>query len=49
MRGALRMNEGDMEMKVQGRGKKGKPKRRRLDRARDRATWRLISSYIDPT
>ena len=52
-----------MEMKVQWRRKKGRPKRRRLDRVKDdieekglsadethdRATWRRMSSYIDPT
>ena len=52
-----------MEMKVQGRRKRGRPKRRWLDRMRDgikekglsgeevydRATWRRMSSYIDPT
>ena len=52
-----------MDMKVQGRRKRGKPKRRWLDRVSDdikenglsadevydRATWRRMSSYIDPT
>ena len=52
-----------MEMKVQGRRKRGRPKRRWLDKAMDdikekglsadevydRATWRRMSSYIDPT
>ena len=50
-------------MKVQGRRKRGRPKRRWLDRVRDdikekglsagevydHATWRRMSSYIDPT
>ena len=52
-----------MEMKVQGRRKRGRPKTRWLDSAmddvkgkglsgeevHDRATWRRMSSYIDPT
>ena len=52
-----------MEMKVQGRRKRGRPKRRWLDNVRDnmkenglsgeelydRATWRRMSSHIDPT
>ena len=52
-----------MEMKVQGRRKRGRPKRRWLDKVKnhikekglsadevyDRATWRCMSSYIDPT
>ena len=52
-----------MVMKVQGRGKRGRPKRRWLDKVKDdikekglsaddvygRATWRHMSSYIDPT
>ena len=52
-----------MEMKVEGRRKRGRNKRRWLDRVRhdikekglsreevyDRDTWRLLSSYIDPT
>ena len=52
-----------MEMKAQGRRKRGRPKRCWLDRVRDdikekglsaddvydRATWRRMSSYIDPT
>ena len=52
-----------MEMKVQGRMKRGRPKRRWLDKVKDdikekvlsadhvydRATWRRMSSYIDPT
>ena len=54
-----------MVMKVQGRRKKGSPKRILLDKVKDdkiikekglsaddvydRATWRRISSYIDPT
>ena len=52
-----------MEMKVQGRRKRGRPKRRWLynvkdditekglsaDDVFDRATWRRMSSYIDPT
>ena len=52
-----------MEMKVQGRRKIGRPKRRWFDRVRDdikekglsademydRATWRRVSSYNDPT
>ena len=52
-----------MEMKVQGRRKRGRPKRRWLykvkddikekglsaDDVYDYATWRCMSSYIDPT
>ena len=52
-----------MEIKVQGRRKRGRPKRRWLDKVKDdikekglsadevydRATWRGMSSYIDPT
>ena len=52
-----------MKVKVQGRRKRGRPKRRWLDRVRDdikekglseedvydRATWRRMSSDIDPT
>ena len=52
-----------MVMRVQGRRKRGRPKRRRLDKVKDdieekglsaddvydRATWRRMSSYIDPT
>ena len=52
-----------MEMKVQGRRKRGRPKRRCLDKANGDikekglsadeeygcATWRRMSSYIDPT
>ena len=52
-----------MEMKVHGRRKRGRPKRRWLDKVKDdikekglsaddvydRATWRRMSSYIDPT
>ena len=52
-----------MEMKVQGRRKRRRPKRRWLDKVNydikenglsadevyDRATWRRMSSYIDPT
>ena len=53
-----------IEMKVQGRRKRGRPKRRWLDKVKDhdikekglsaddvydRATWRRMSSYIDPT
>ena len=52
-----------MEMKVQGRGKRGRPKRRWLHKVKDDiiekgllgeevydcATWRRMSSYIDPT
>ena len=53
----------DLVMKVQGRRKRGRPKRRWLDKVKDdikekglsaddvydRATWRRMSSYIDPT
>ena len=52
-----------MVMKVQGRRKRRRPKRRWLDKVKDdikekglsaddvydRATWRRMSSYIDPT
>ena len=52
-----------MVMEVQGRRKRGSPKRRWLDKVKedikekglsadnvyDRATWRRMSSYIDPT
>ena len=52
-----------MEMKVQGRRKRGRPKRIWLDKLKDdikekglsadevydRATWRRMSSHIDPT
>ena len=52
-----------LEMKVQGRRKRGRPKRRWLDKVKDgskekglsvedvydRATWRRMSLYIDPT
>ena len=53
----------EMEMKVQGIRKRGRPKRRWLDKVNDdikekglsadevydHATWRRMSSYIDPT
>ena len=53
----------EVEMKVPGRRKRGRPKRRWLDKVwddikekgmsaddvYDRATWRRMSSYIDPT
>ena len=48
-----------MEVKVQGRRKRGRSRRRWLDKVTDqsnkreevydRATWRRISSYINPT
>ena len=52
-----------MVMKVQGRRKRGRPKRRWFDKVKedikdkglsaddvyDRATWRRMSLYIDPT
>ena len=38
-----------MEMKVQGRRRRGIPKRRWLDEVQyDRSTWRRMSSRIDP-
>ena len=38
-----------MEMKVQGRRRRGIPKRRWLDKVQyDRSTWRRMSSCIDP-
>ena len=53
----------EMELKVQGRRKRGRPKRRWLDKVKDdiketglsaddvydRATWRHMSSYVNPT
>ena len=61
-RGTLRRRSA-MVMKVQGRRKRGRHKRRWLDKVKDdikekglsaddvydRATWRRMSSYIDPT
>ena len=52
-----------IDVKVQGRRKRGRPKRRWFDKVKDdirekglsaddvydRATWRRMSSYIDPT
>ena len=52
-----------MVMKVQGRRKRGRPKRKWMDKVKDDikekglsaddvhdcATWRRMSSYIDPT
>ena len=65
-RGTLRtVGRRAMEMKVglQGRRKRGRPKRSWLDKIKDdikekglsaddvydRATWRRMSSYVDPT
>ena len=65
-RGALRRKEGDgnkSRIKVKGRRKERRPRRRWLDKVKDdikekglsaddvydRATWRRMSSYIDPT
>ena len=61
-RGTLYVGTTAMVMKVQGRRKRGRPKRRWLNKVKDdinekglsaddvydRATWRRMSSYIDP-
>ena len=64
-RGALRRKQGNGNVSriLQGRRKKGRPKKRWLNKVKDdvkekglsadevydRATWRRMSSYIDPT